>query len=32
MRRGRGVVRVTLKDIAEKTGYTANTISRALKD
>ncbi len=32
MRRGRGAVRVTLKDIAERTGYTANTISRALKD
>jgi len=32
MRRASGVVRVTLKDIAERTGYTANTISRALKD
>jgi LacI family transcriptional regulator len=32
MRRRQDVVRITLKDIAEQTGYTANTISRALKD
>jgi LacI family transcriptional regulator len=32
MGREQGVARVTLKDIAERTGYTANTISRALKD
>ena len=32
MRRRQEVVRITLKDIAEQTGYTANTISRALKD
>jgi len=32
MRKGSGLMRVTLKDIAEKTGYTTNTISRALKD
>ena len=32
MRPRRGVTRVTLKDIATRTGYTANTVSRALKD
>ena len=32
MRPKRGVMRVTLKDIAARTGYTANTVSRALKD
>ena len=32
MRRRRGVMRVTLKDIATRAGYTANTVSRALKD
>jgi len=32
MRRAPGLVRVTLKDIALRTGYTTNTISRALKD
>jgi len=32
MVREQAAVRVTLKHIAERTGYTANTISRALKD
>ncbi len=32
MRRAPGLVRVTLKDIALRTGYATNTISRALKD
>ena len=32
MRRRGGATRVTLKDIAARTGYTANTVSRALKD
>jgi LacI family transcriptional regulator len=32
MHRGSGTPRVTLKDIASRTGYTPNTVSRALKD